>query len=151
MAVLGLPEHVNLGLRLQEHPEHGRASQPVAAVGSPGGDHAVGAGRLGEQVVVVGGPDGVRVLVESPGIGRAQREEVAHDEPGEAPALRITDATADGRIVPNLVGRARVQADEQHRVAALPERALQRVPVPPILREDGPHGSSGRYWTIWRT
>ena len=48
MAVLRLAEHVDLGLQVEEHPEHGRASQLVAAVKSPGRDDPVGADCLVE-------------------------------------------------------------------------------------------------------
>ena len=42
MAVLCPAEHVDLARQVQEHPEHGRASQLVAAVKAPGGDDPVG-------------------------------------------------------------------------------------------------------------
>ena len=69
MTVLGLPEQVDVALQLQEHLEDGRAAQLVAAVGSPGSDYPVGPNRLLEQVAVVVFPDGIRVVVERPGIG----------------------------------------------------------------------------------
>lgn len=120
---------------------HRPVAPEVTAQIAPCGDNKCRATGEPGEVLIVFGADGILGCQHVAWVGRAKGKEIGHAQCAHSPGPGKRNAGANGRVILLLIGRARVQSDEEH-IGPIVKQSTNGPPeciAPRAARgEDGP-------------